>query len=183
MNKRSISVLVILAMSLTTAFADAYQLKEYKWGNSLEAIEAQLAADGKSAKLVPDESKILFADKMFGSECEAVFRFTPVTKLLYMIEIHWPDPAMEEKVKEILVKSYGEPHKISKFDGTLEWDDAKTESDISLTRDASFICRNTKYLAMFNDETLEKIRLKRQMDATIKKHQKKKPRPKKNRQG
>lgn len=178
MNKRLISVLMILMVFFIATSALAYQLKDYGWGRSFEAVQAQLADDNKRAKSIPDESKLIFEDRMYGADCEAIFGFTPATKLLYMTEIHWVDITMADKVKAMLVKKYGEPHKIAKFDGTLEWDDTKTDSSMFFTKDGTLICHNTKYLTMFNSEMQEKIRLKRLMDATIKKQHKKTVRPK-----
>jgi len=109
---------VVLCLSIRVF---AFELLQYRWGESKKDMEAQLLQKGKTLEKASAPEVIVFHDDYMGSDRKVTLVFTPQSLALAIVYIEWSDIAVARDAVEALKKRYGDPYKLDSHNVHYEW--------------------------------------------------------------
>ncbi|MDD4955141.1 MAG: hypothetical protein PHP17_03785 [Candidatus Omnitrophica bacterium] len=97
----------------------AYQFRDYTWGTPRKVIEENLLK-GKM-NFSKEQYAVYYNENIFGSDCKVVFLFTLSGELLCAVNLIWNNTDIGPKLKDELVKKYGDPVKLNAYTEEYTW--------------------------------------------------------------
>jgi hypothetical protein len=84
--------------------------------------------------LVPTAAELVltYEEALYGFPCRVELSFTPNNELLYLVTLSWADTAAAPKVREALVRAYGDPECDPDSDKRCAWSDPDTGDTVAL---------------------------------------------------
>lgn len=108
-------------MLCVSAQAFAFELLQYRWGESKKDMEASLLQQGKTLEKALSPEIIVFQDYYMGYPRKVTLVFTPRGLELAIVYIEWDDTAVTRDAVEAFKKRYGEPYKVDTHNLHYEW--------------------------------------------------------------
>lgn len=104
---RGVLVLFFI-LSSGSCSSEAFELKGYSWGESLDSIKERVKIGNKELLYDESGSTLVFDDVYFDSPCKVSLLFTPVSRQLAGVAFIWRDAQVAGRVRESLVNKYGQ---------------------------------------------------------------------------